>query len=140
MSGADRLGTKPNEKLDIWLWAAQFGLAAIFAAYAAKAFVDIPTLSRYINWADEVPVWIVRFTGISEGLAAIGLVVPAATRILPVLTPLAAAGMVATQLSALLFHILRGEFIVVPGNLVLLGLCVFVLWGRWKVVPIAGRF
>ncbi|WP_181404655.1 hypothetical protein [Asticcacaulis tiandongensis] len=40
MSGADRLGTKPNEKLDVWLWAAQFGLATIFAAYAAKAFAD----------------------------------------------------------------------------------------------------
>ena len=50
--------------------------------------------------ADGIPVLLFRVAGVAEVLGAIGLVVPAATRIQPWLTPVAAAGLTFTMLCA----------------------------------------
>ena len=72
-------------------------------------------------------------------MAAIGLILPALTRILPRLTPLAALGVSIIQVLAMLFHVSRGEFMVLPLNVVLLALSLFVLWGRERKAPIGPR-
>ena len=72
-------------------------------------------------------------------MAAIGLILPALTRILPRLTPLAALGVSIIQVLAMLFHVSRGEFMVLPLNVVLLALSLFVLWGRERKAPISPR-
>src|SRR5690606_38976674 len=114
--------SKNEKRWNRGLRAAPKFLALVFAAYTTKAVDGIGTLSRYINWVDEVAEWVPRLTGTAEGLAALGLVLPAATRILPWLTPLAAAGMVLMQILAISFHISRGEILMpLPGNFVLLG-------------------
>lgn len=69
-----------------------------------------------------------------------GILLPALTRILPRLTPLAALGFVTIQVLAIGFHAVRSELgMAMPLNLVLLGLSLFVLWGRATKLPIAGR-
>lgn len=56
------------------------------------------------------------------------------------MTPLAALGFVLVQLLAIPFHAVRGELaMALPINLVLLGLSLFVLWGRGKKAPVAPR-
>ncbi|MNL87944.1 hypothetical protein D3C87_2173820 [compost metagenome] len=55
------------------------------------------------------------------------------------LTPLAALGFSLIQVLAMGVHISRGEFMVLPMNLVLLALSLFVLWGRERKAPIVAR-
>jgi hypothetical protein len=85
-------------------------------------------------------LWFIRFIGLCELAGAIGIILPAATRILPFLTPLAALGFVTIQVLAIGFHAIRGETAMSwPINALLLGLSLFVLWGRTRKLPIQPR-
>jgi uncharacterized membrane protein len=77
--------------------------------------------------------------GTAEILGGLGLIVPAATRILPVLTPIAAVGLIVVMLGAVVFHLGREEYINVVGNLGLAAALAFVAWGRWSAEPIVAR-
>ena len=125
----------------IGLWVAQALLALLYAvAGYSKLFTPIADLAVMMAWAPTLPEWLVRFIGIAEIAGALGLILPAATRILPWLTPLAALGLSVIQVLAIGLHAMRGETaMTLPVNLVLLGLALFVLWGRWRKAPIAPR-
>jgi putative oxidoreductase len=127
--------------LSAGLWAAQILLALAFGFFGfSKATGDLAALSGMMTWIASVPVALVRFIGVAEVLGAIGLILPAATRILPKLTPLAAGGLATIQVLAIGLHASRGETAHTIGlNLVLLGLSVFVAWGRWRKLPTAAR-
>ena len=113
------------------LWIVQVLLAlAFFAAGAMKLTQPIDALAAQLAWPGDVPEGLVRFIGAAEVLGAIGLIVPAATRILPWFTPLAALGLGLIMVLATVFHITRGEFIAVPVTLVQLALATFVVYGR----------
>jgi uncharacterized membrane protein len=73
-------------------------------------------------------VW---FIGVMEILGAIGLIVPAATGIAPVLTPIAATGLAVIAVLAAATHVRRNEpsALVITG--VLLVLTAFIAWGRF---------
>jgi hypothetical protein len=90
-------------------------------------------------WVETAPIALVRFIGIAEVLGAVGLILPAATRILPGLTTLAAMGLLAIQVLAFGLHTLRGEFEVLAMNLVLMAIAGFVIWGRSTKAPIRPR-
>jgi hypothetical protein len=118
--------------LDFWLWAAA-GVAALFYLLAAfmKIARSIPDLAKMMKWPGDYPPGFVRSIGIVDGAAALGLILPLATGILPFLTPLAALGSVVLQILAIAFHGRRGETRQTVGlNIVLLVLSAFVLWGR----------
>lgn len=57
----------------------------------------------------------------------------------PILTPIAAGGLVVVMTLAAAFHATRGEFGGIGAKLVLGGLAAFVAWGRFRAAPIAGR-
>jgi uncharacterized membrane protein YphA (DoxX/SURF4 family) len=132
--------------LDWWnigLWIVQVLLAVMFAfAGYLKATKAPETLVAEMGWgwAATLPAWFIIFLGVMELLGAIGAILPAATRILPWLTPLAAAGMIVVQLAAIVLHATRGETGATIGiNLVLLAGAAFVLWGRTRKRVMAGR-
>lgn len=77
-----------------------------------------------------------QFLGVAEILAAIGLVLPALTRILPWLTPLAALGLTIVMVSATAWHTVRGEWWSVMGTVNLLVLVALAGYLRWRLVPI----
>jgi putative oxidoreductase len=83
-----------------------------------------------------VPQPLRGFIGSCELLGAMGLVLPAATRIQPWLTPLAAAGLVLIMAGAVTFHARRREFAQVGLTAVLLVLLGVTGYLRWKVVPL----
>ena len=124
--------------MHILLWIVQVLLACAFGmAGVMKSTQPIDTLSQAgLAWASQVPVAMVRFIGVSELLGAIGLIVPAATKIKPFLTPLAALGLLTIMILAMAFHVSRGEVQATPINIVLGGLAAFVAWGRTKKAPI----
>lgn len=121
----------------ITLWTAQIVLAAMFImAGLPKALTPIHELAATMPLAGEVPEAFVRFIGISELLAAIGLVLPGVFRIKPLLISLAAAGLVLIMVLAVLYHLAKGEVVPAGINVVLGLLAAFVAWGRYSKAPI----
>jgi putative oxidoreductase len=104
-----------------------------------KTTQPIAELAQNLVWPGAMPPALVRFIGVSEFLGALGLVLPAATRIKPSLTPLAAAGLALIMLLAAIFHVLRGELQALPINFLFGALAVFVAWGRSRKAPIPPR-
>lgn len=125
----------------ISLWAVQILLAAFYGfAGLLKTFMPPEALPAMgLNYANEIPLLLLRFIGVSELAGAIGIILPALTRITPFLTPLAAVGFVVVQIAAIGFHILRNEFHVLPMNIIALAVAAFVVWGRTRKLPIAPR-
>lgn len=127
---------------NIGLWVAQVLLAVVYLMAGGMKLTQPMTglAAMGMGYATQLPELFVRFVGLMEVLGAVGLIAPAATRILPFLTPLAAAGLAFVQVSAIVLHALRGETaMTLPVNLVLLALALFVLWGRTRKAKIAPR-
>lgn len=126
--------TAPGSRiLNIFLWTAQVMLAAAFLmAGVPKAFVPIPELAEQLVWTGAVSSALVRFIGVTEIIAGIGLILPSLLRIKPVLTVWAAAGLVVVMIMAIIFHFARGEMFAIPINLGFALLAGFVVWGRNK--------
>ena len=72
-----------------------------------------------------------------DHIGAIGLILPSALRVKPVLTPLAAVGLFVVMVLATGLHLVLGEP-PVP-TIVLGGLAAFVAWARFKKAPISAR-
>lgn len=125
-----------SKALNIALWVAQGILALIFlwAAYT-KLFQPLEEAAKTLPWAKDNP-GLVKITGVVELLGAIGIILPAALRIQPKLTILAAYGIIALMISAAVFHISRGEASLIGMNIFFLLLAAFVAWGRSKKVLI----
>lgn len=127
---------RPSKALHISLWLVQILLAGMFGmAGFMKSTLPIPVLSQKLAWTSSLP-HLTRFIGIYELAAAIGLILPAAFRIMPKLTPLAASGLVAIMILAVPIHIHRGEANVIGIPVALGALAAFVAWGRFRAVPI----
>jgi putative oxidoreductase len=126
--------------LHVLLWVLQVLLALFFllAGYS-HAIVPLEALAKTAAWVTGVRPALVRFIGLAELAGAIGLVLPAATRIAPSLTPLAAAGLAIIMVLAVPFHIMRGEANVIGFNLAVGAVAAFVAWGRYRLAPILPR-
>ncbi len=137
---ATTAGAKPSKGLHIGLWVVQVLLALMFLfAGTMKTFQPIAALAAQMGWVASVPAALVRFIGVSELAGGLGLTLPAATRVKPVLTPVAAIGLVTVMVLAAIFHASRGEFDKLPVNVVIGALAAFVAWGRLKKAPITAR-
>lgn len=117
------------------LWMAQ-GVLAFFLLWGAYMKLGMPLddAAKMAPWVAAHPV-LAKFTGFVDLLGGLGILLPALLRIQPRLSLLAAAGIIALQVLAMGFHLMRGEAMVLPMNLLLLALAAFVLWGRSKAVP-----
>jgi uncharacterized membrane protein YphA (DoxX/SURF4 family) len=135
-------GTTRRNWWSIALWVAQ---VLLLVAFGGAGFMKLTQplaalASSGLGWVNDMPEWLVRFIGIAELAGALGMILPAATRILPILTPFAAAGFAIIQVLAIGLHASRGETaMTLPVNLVLLALALFVLWGRFSKAPVAPR-
>ena len=134
-------GSKSMSGWNIVLWVVQVMLAGVYAmAGFMKLSQPIDALvASGMAYAGDYPELLTRFVGTMEILGAIGIILPAATRILPGLTPLAAVGFSLIQVLAFGLHTMRGEYGVLPVNIALLALSLFVVWGRLSKVPITAR-
>ena len=133
---------RTSPRWHLMLWVVQILLAALFGLSGAmKLFIAPADLARIgLGYAAEIPHALLLFIGVSELAGAVGLILPAAMRIMPFLTPLAALGFALIQVLALLFHYQRGELAeMAPMNLTFLVLALLVAWGRFRRVPITAR-
>lgn len=128
-----------SKALHYTLWAVQLLLGAAFVmAGLMKATTPLAELAQKLPWVVDLPN-LTRFIGVSELLGGFGLVLPAATRIQPKLTPLAGAALSLVMVLAAGFHVARGEFPGVVPNAVLGALAAFVAWGRFIKAPVSAR-
>lgn len=122
--------------MNIALWIVQILLALLFGmAGATKLTQPKEKLAVQMAWVNDFAPNTVKLIGGLELLAAIGLVAPMLTGILPILTPLAAVGLILTMIGAMLTHVRRNENPLVMANLVILLLAAFVAYGRFVAIP-----
>ena len=119
------------------LWSAQVFLAVVFlAAGGLKLATPAGDLDTSMP---EFPAGFGKVIGTLEVAGAVGMVVPAATGILPVLTPAAAGGLAVIMVGAAFTHLFRAEYIPTLTPVVLLGLAATVAYGRLKLHPVSPR-
>lgn len=93
-----------------FLWFLQIILALIFATTGTvKLIRPRESLQGLTAWVSDYPEQRVRQIGMLEIAAALGLILPGWTGILPWLTPLAATGLAVLMALAALTHYRRGE-------------------------------
>jgi uncharacterized membrane protein len=88
------------------LWVAQVCLAIFFLYGGLIKLVSPDSLpgARLIAWLlSPLPKPLVYFSGISEMLGGLGLILPMYLRVLPILTPLAAIGLIIEMIGAAIF-------------------------------------
>jgi uncharacterized membrane protein YphA (DoxX/SURF4 family) len=87
------------------LWTVQWLLALLFLwAGGMKLVLPLEMLKGPV----ELPGLFVRFIGVAEALGAFGLILPWLLRIRPVLTPLAAGGLVIIMIGAVVITLIGG--------------------------------
>jgi hypothetical protein len=115
----------------LWIVAGLLAVVYLFSG-AVKLIVPKEKLAAFPGggWVDDFSAGTVKAIGALEVLAAVGLVLPAALGIAPVLVPLAAAGLVVLMGGAVLTRLRRREVKPMAADLVYLALAAFVAWGR----------
>jgi hypothetical protein len=120
--------------VNIALWIVQ-GLLALVYLGAGGIKVVRPreqlVASGNFDWMKDTSDAGVKAVGAVELLGAIGLILPELTGIAPILTPIAAVGLVVVQIGAIRVHLARDERQPLPANGILLLLAAFVAVGRF---------
>ncbi len=123
--------------MNVALWILQVVLAVVFLAHGGFMVAPPAEMVEMIN--AQLGPGFRLFIGVAEVLAAVGLILPGLTRILPGLIALAAAGLMIVMSSATVLHWVRGEGASAFTTAVLFVLVTVVTYMRWQVKPIAPR-
>lgn len=121
-------------KTTVWIVSAVLALAFLVTGLS-KLVTPAADLE---SMAQGVPVLLLRIAGAAEVLGALGLVLPAGSRVLPWLTPLAALGLVVTMVGATVTNFAIGEPALAVQTAVMGAAAAFVAWARrgsYAVVP-----
>jgi uncharacterized membrane protein YphA (DoxX/SURF4 family) len=119
------------------LWVIQLLLAVAFLAHGWLVLAPPPEIAAQMYAA--LPRWFWLFLGVAEVAAAVGLILPGLTRILPWLVTWAAVGIVIVMVSATGYHLMRGEMSSAAITLLLLVMATFLAYMRHRVHPIVAR-
>jgi hypothetical protein len=119
------------------LWTVQWLLALLFLwAGGVKLVLPLEMLKGPV----ALPGLFVRFIGVAETLGAIGLILPWLLRIRPVLTPIAAGGLVIIMIGATVITLIGGggASALFPATVGVLAVTVAYSRGRAAAYRIAG--
>ena len=129
----------PRRGLTVSLWIAQWILGvALVGAGIFKLSLGADQALELFPWSADVPA-LFTITSVLDVLGGLGVILPAITRILPRLTSVAALGVLALMLSAVVFYLSRGEASEIAPNLALAAVAGFIAWGRWRAAPITAQ-
>jgi uncharacterized membrane protein YphA (DoxX/SURF4 family) len=119
--------------MNVALWIAQVLLAVTFLGSGSAKLVMSKErmLATRQTGVRPFPLPAIRVIAASELLGALGIVLPWLTGIAPVLTPLAAVGMVGLMIGAAISHASLREYPQSALNLTLLAVAAFVAVGRF---------
>ncbi|MEM8861497.1 MAG: DoxX family protein [Chloroflexota bacterium] len=122
--------------MNIALWIVQILLAIVFLGTGGVKLTRSKEKLDEMGIAHDFSLSTLRVIGLLEVLGGIGIILPFLTGILPWLTLLAAVGFVLTMIGAILTNIRFADYPKIGLNVVLLGLAVFVAYGRFALTPL----
>ena len=108
-----------------------FGAGLMKLVKSHESVADNPKM----GWMNDFPGGFFKFIGAAELAGALGMVLPGATGITPILTPLAGVGLVIIMLGAVATHLRHRATPMAVPPLILGALAAFVAYGRFVVVP-----
>jgi hypothetical protein len=111
------------------LWTIQ-GLLALLFLFAGSMKLIIPIEVMTAQMTVPLPGLFIRFIGVAEVAGVLGLILPGLTRIRPMLTPLAAGGLLIIMISATVVNLAGGDVVSALVTLVLGLLAALVAYGR----------
>jgi uncharacterized membrane protein YphA (DoxX/SURF4 family) len=119
--------------VDTTLWTAQLLLAAIFLGTGLTKLTQprAELAAGPMGWAADVSDVEFRAVGILEVLGALGLLLPGALGVAPLLTPLAAVGLALPMIGAIATQVRMGEKDDLAVPVVILALTVFLAVERF---------
>ncbi len=121
--------------MNIFLWIIQGVLALIFLLHGVL-FLTMPEQAKAELAKGSFSPAFGRFIGGAELLAAVGLLLPGWTHILPWLIPLAAIGLLPIMIGALVSHLRRKEQAQVTFCFLLVVLLIVVVIWRGFILPL----
>lgn len=120
----------------LWIVQALLALAFLMAGGMKVAQTRSKLMEMGMEYVEDFTDAQVKGIGVVELLGAVGLILPMALDILPVLTPLAAVGLALTMVGAAYTHYRRDEVPKIAPNVVLFALAVFAAYGRFVIEPV----
>ncbi len=109
-------------------------LLTLFATVAGlgKLIVPYDKLAKvsHAAWLNDFKPEHIRLISVLEVFAAVGLIVPLFLQSLTMLTTLAAVGLALVMAGAMATHLRRAEYWNMAGNLMWLGLALFVAYAK----------
>jgi uncharacterized membrane protein YphA (DoxX/SURF4 family) len=122
--------------MNVALWVAAIVLAATFLLSGSLKLVMSKErlIATRQTGVKPFPLPAIRVIAACELLGVLGIVLPWATGIVPVLTPLAAVGMVGLMIGAAISHGSLGEYRQSALNVTLLAIAAFVAVGRFAAL------
>ena len=125
-----------SRRRNVALWIAQILLAALFLF--AGGFKLVAPASQLAQQSPIFAPAFLKFIGACEVLGAVGLIVPALTRIRPGLTPLAAALLIIILIGATVSTAMYMP-VALPAPIIVGLLTAYVAYGRWRLAPIESK-
>ena len=125
--------------MNITLWILQGFLAVLFLVFGymrvIKSKDELKEMGgEKMQWVDDLSDSNLKLIGILEVLAAIGLILPQLTGILPWLAPF---GLALTMIGAMKLHLRRGDGLnPLVMNVILLLMAAFTTYGRFDLIPV----
>jgi uncharacterized membrane protein YphA (DoxX/SURF4 family) len=115
--------------MNVFLWIVAGVLAAFFAAAGVTKLSQSKAKlgeNPQMGWTKDYSPGALKLIGAAEALGALGLILPGAFDIAPVLVPLAATGLAIIMLGAIVVHARRKEPQPIILNAVILALALVV--------------
>ncbi|MCG7606862.1 MULTISPECIES: DoxX family protein [Mycobacterium] len=121
------------------LWIITIVAAAAYAAGGTSLLLasrqKYRSMGKTQYWVDDFGDGHLKAIGAIKLVGAIGLILPVASGIAPVLTPVAACGLALFMAGAATTRFRRSEWLYMAGDIVYLGVFIFLAWG-WFTLPV----
>ncbi|WP_309127917.1 DoxX family protein [Microbacterium sp.] len=127
--------------MDVMLWITAGALAVAFGIGGASQI--LLTKERYRaagpsqHWVDDFSAGHVKVIGAIKLIGVVGLVLPPLTGIAPLLSPIAACGLILLMAGAATTRFRRSEWALMAGDVAFLLAFAFLAWGRFALALFA---
>jgi hypothetical protein len=125
--------------MSIVLWFLQVVLAWMCIGGGVFQIFKIEELQTTVASMRELPHGLWAFFGAIGCLAGVGLILPSATKVLPVLTPISAAVVAAESVLISALYIYYGDSAPLGFSVAMAIMGAFIAYGRFALEPIASR-
>jgi uncharacterized membrane protein YphA (DoxX/SURF4 family) len=122
--------------MDTTIWIIQSLMAVLFVLHGIAMFNPPAAVQESVVKKMGYSLPFLKIIGTLEVLGGLGLILPSWTRIMPILSPLAATGLVIIMIGAAASHARQGEGKQTVATSVVTLLVAFVAIGRFWLAPI----